>query len=153
MSRTGYSFTHARLDSQKISLETAVNVIYYAVKCCGARRKSIFAAMDQAGFWSIEKCHNSNATSESITQEQRHQGDASWFRLTERWTAGAKSVFRFDVQGAVAKSTHAGLPWLLYLRENCEERVHFWPFDGWSVPEGKSAVVEVYPSLLDEAIF
>jgi len=77
----------------------------------------------------------------------RRVGDASWFRLTERWTAGAKSVFRFDVQGAVAKSTHAGLPWLLYLRENCEERVHFWPFDGWSVPEGKSAVVEVYPSL------
>ena len=41
----------------------------------------------------------------------RRVGDASWFRLTERWTAGAKSVFRFDVQGAVAKSTHAGLPW------------------------------------------
>lgn len=74
-------------------------------------------------------------------------GDAAWFRLTERWTAAAKSVFRFDVQGAVAKSTHAGLPWLLYLREHCGDRVHFWPFDGWDIPSGKSAVVEVYPSL------
>ena len=24
---------------------------------------------------------------------------------------------------------------------------HFWPFDGWTVPPGKSAVVEVYPAL------
>lgn len=73
-------------------------------------------------------------------------GDACWFRLTERWTAAAKSVFRFNVQGAVAKS-HAGLPWLLYLREHCGDRVQFWLFDGWDVPNGKSAVVEVYPSL------
>ena len=61
-------------------------------------------------------------------------GDARWFRLTERWTAAAKSVFRFDVQGAVAKSTHAGLPWLLYLKEHCGDRVHFWPFNGWDIP-------------------
>ena len=74
-------------------------------------------------------------------------GEPFWFRLTELWTAAAKSVFRFDVQGAVAKSTHAGLPWLLYLREHCRDRVHFWPFDGWDIPSGKSAVVEVYPSL------
>lgn len=25
--------------------------------------------------------------------------------------------------------------------------MHFWPFDGWMVPPGKSAVVEVYPAL------
>ena len=25
--------------------------------------------------------------------------------------------------------------------------MHFWPFDGWTVPPGKSAVVEVYPAL------
>lgn len=75
------------------------------------------------------------------------EGDACWFRLTERWTAAAKSVFRFDVQGAVAKSTHAGLPWLLYLKEHCGDQIHFWPFDGWDIPGGRSAVVEVYPSL------
>jgi hypothetical protein len=75
------------------------------------------------------------------------EGEACWLRLTERWTAAAKSVFRFDVQGAVAKSTHAGLPWLLYLKVHCGDRIHFWPFDGWDIPSGKSAVVEVYPSL------
>src|ERR1035437_9454697 len=74
-------------------------------------------------------------------------GDSSWLRQTERWTATAKSIFLFDVQGSVAKSTFAGLPWLLYLRKQCKRPVHFWPFDGWVVPEGKSVVAEVYPSL------
>jgi hypothetical protein len=74
-------------------------------------------------------------------------GENAWLRLTERWTATAKSVFLFDVQGSVAKSTHAGLPWLLHIRRQCKRPVHFWPFDGWSVPEGKSVVAEVYPAL------
>src|SRR5262249_54846432 len=43
-------------------------------------------------------------------------------------------------------STHAGIPWLRFLRKNLGDRVHFWPFDGWKVPPGKSAVVEVYPA-------
>ncbi len=47
----------------------------------------------------------------------------------------------------MAKSTHAGLPWLRYLRHAFADRVHFWPFDGWNVPAGKSAIVEVYPAL------
>lgn len=37
-------------------------------------------------------------------------------RITEKQFIslfGSKSVFHFDVQGSVAKSTHAGLPWLL----------------------------------------
>ena len=74
-------------------------------------------------------------------------GDPKWLRLTEEWTASAKSVFQFDVQGQVATSTHAGLPWLRFLRRACGERLHFWPFDGWDIPAGKSAVAEVYPSL------
>jgi hypothetical protein len=49
--------------------------------------------------------------------------------------------------GEVATSTHAGLPWLLFLREKCRRPSHFWPFDGWEIPEGKSVVAEVYPSL------
>jgi hypothetical protein len=53
--------------------------------------------------------------------------------LTEQWTATAKSVFQFDVQGAVAKSTYAGLPWLQYLRRECKRGLHFWPFDGWDI--------------------
>ncbi|MBN1459269.1 MAG: hypothetical protein JXA57_07020 [Armatimonadetes bacterium] len=73
-------------------------------------------------------------------------GDARWRRLTEV-RAGAKSVFHFDVPGSVAKSTHAGLPWLRYLRQRLAHRVHFWPFDGWDIPAGRSVVAEVYPSL------
>ena len=34
--------------------------------------------------------------------------------LTEIRAGGAKSTFRFDVQGSIAKSTHADLPWLRY---------------------------------------
>jgi hypothetical protein len=74
-------------------------------------------------------------------------GDSSWFRLTDRWTATAKSVFLFDVQGSVAKSTHAGIPWLRYIRKNTKGHVHFWPFDGWEILPGKSVIAEVYPSL------
>ncbi len=76
-------------------------------------------------------------------------GETTELRLCEQWTAGAKSVFQFDVQGQVAKSTHAGLPWLLWLRMMPDARslVHFWPFDGFEVPEGKSVIAEVYPSL------
>lgn len=74
-------------------------------------------------------------------------GNARWRRLTETRAGGAKSVFHFDVPGSVATSTHAGLPWLLYLRRQCGERIHVWPFDGWQVPPGRSAVAEIYPSL------
>lgn len=74
-------------------------------------------------------------------------GDAKWRRVTEVRAGGAKSVFHFDVQGSVAKSTHAGLPWLRYIRQQLAGRVHFWPFDGWTPPAGRSVVAEVYPSL------
>jgi hypothetical protein len=73
-------------------------------------------------------------------------GNARWRRVTEE-RAGAKSVFHFDVPGSVAKSTHAGLPWLRFIRKKFGSRVHFWPFDGWEIPTGQSAFVEVYPSL------
>lgn len=55
-------------------------------------------------------------------------------------------MFHFDVQGSVAKSTHAGLPWLRYLRLNASS-VHFWLFDGWDIPTRRSVLAEVYPSL------
>jgi hypothetical protein len=73
-------------------------------------------------------------------------GDSRWRRLTEL-RSHAKSVFHFDVQGSVAKSTHSGLPWLLHLRRQLRQRVHFWPFDGWTPPAGRSVVAEIYPSL------
>lgn len=91
-------------------------------------------------------------------------GNSRWRRLTELRARTPKSVFHFDVQGSVAKSTHAGLPWLRYIRQQVGERVHFWPFDGWRIGNGETAltptlsqgergrrarsvVLEVYPSL------
>jgi hypothetical protein len=74
-------------------------------------------------------------------------GNRRWRRLTEVRSRTAKSVFQFDVPGSVATSTHAGLPWLLRLLRQTAGRVHFWPFDGWHIPSGRSVVAEVYPSL------
>ena len=68
-------------------------------------------------------------------------------RLTEKWTSSAKSVFQLKGQGIVGKSTHAGLPWLLDLRQEFQDKVHFWPFDGFSTQKEKSVVAEVYPSI------
>jgi hypothetical protein len=76
----------------------------------------------------------------------RHTGDAHWRRAAEK-AVGAKSVFHFDVPGSVAKSTHAGLPWLHRLRQRFGASVHAWPFDGWQVPAAASLIAEVYPSL------
>ena len=78
-------------------------------------------------------------------------GSTRWRRLTEERAGSAKSVFHFDVPGSVAKSTHAGIPWLLYLRRQLGEQLHFWPFDGWQIPVDRSAVVEVYPALWKHA--
>lgn len=74
-------------------------------------------------------------------------GSPRWRRLTEVRARGAKSVFQFDVQGSVAKATHAGLPWLLRIRRQAGDRMHFWPFDGWDFPPGRSVIAEVYPAL------
>lgn len=73
-------------------------------------------------------------------------GNSKWRRIAEVRT-GAKSVFHFDVQGSVAKSTHAGLPWLRFIRNLLGDNVHFWPFDGWNPPQGRSVIAEVYPRL------
>lgn len=77
-------------------------------------------------------------------------GNPRWRRICEM-RCRAKSVFHFDVQGTVAKSTHAGIPWLRTLRRQLGDRVHFWPFDGWAIPAGRSALAEVYPALWKHA--
>lgn len=76
-------------------------------------------------------------------------GEPCELRLADRWTSSAKSVFLFDVNGSVAKSSHAGIPWLHFLRrhERLQGRVHFWPFDGFEIMGGRSVVAEVYPSI------
>ena len=67
-------------------------------------------------------------------------GNPRWRRLTEERAGSAKSVYHFDVQGSVAKSTHAGIPWLRFNRQRRGEQAHFWLFDGWNIPAGRSAV-------------
>lgn len=92
----------------------------------------------------------------ALREGNQSLGDPSMLRLTEqraRLTQGApaKSVFRFGVQGEVATSTHAGIPWLKCLRGKLGDRIHFWPFDGFDPPCGKSVAAEVYPSLFRES--
>jgi len=81
-----------------------------------------------------------------IGNGRKRSGNARWKRLTEQGI-GAKSVFHFDVPGSVAKSTHAGLPWLHALRSQATRAVHCWPFDGWHSRPGQSVLTEIYPSL------
>ena len=45
------------------------------------------------------------------------------------------------------KSTHAGIPWLRFIRQQMGSQVHFWPLDGWDIPAGRPTIVEVYPAL------
>ncbi|MEL6267528.1 MAG: hypothetical protein AAFR52_18100 [Pseudomonadota bacterium] len=82
----------------------------------------------------------------SVGNGAARTGARRWRRLTEEATGSAKSVFHFDVQGTVAASTHAGLPWLRQLR-TARPGLHFWPFDGWTPPAGASVIAEVYPRL------
>jgi hypothetical protein len=83
----------------------------------------------------------------SVGNAAARAGNPRWRRLTEIRARTAKSVFHFDVHGSVAKSTHAGIPWLRYIQLHAKERVHFWPFDGWNVPPHRSVIAEVYPAL------
>lgn len=78
-------------------------------------------------------------------------GESRWRRLTEKRSRTAKSVFHFDVPGSVAKSTHAGIPWLRFLRRELGSGLHFWPFDGWAPPSNRSVIAEVYPALWSPA--
>ena len=74
-------------------------------------------------------------------------GDPRWRRLTDERAGRTKSLFHFQAPGSVAKATHAGIPWLRSIRRRLGSRVHVWPFDGWQIPVGRSALAEVYPPL------
>ncbi len=77
----------------------------------------------------------------------KRMGNARWRRLTEECAGSAKTVFHFDVQAQVAKSTHVGIPRLRFIRQRFGKHVYFWPFDGWDIPAERSAIAEVYPAL------
>lgn len=91
--------------------------------------------------------HIANVTVEQLRENNPRTGSRQEFRLTEKWTSSAKSVFHFDAPGQVAYSARAGIPWLNYLRENVGSYIHFWPFDGFEVEADKSVIAEVYPSI------
>lgn len=92
--------------------------------------------------------HDKGQTVEMLRSGNARLGNPAWYRVTETWASSCKSVFDFDVrQGQVAKATHAGLPWIREIRKAPGEAIHFWPFDGWDVPIGRSVIAEVYPSI------
>ena len=82
----------------------------------------------------------------NVANGAARMGATRWRRLTEEVVPSAKSVFQFEGQGATAKATHAGLPWLHHIRGKCP-RAHFWPFDGWQVSPGTSVLTEVHPRM------
>ena len=86
----------------------------------------------------------------SVGSGASRTGNPRWRRECELRCRG-KSVFHFDVQGSVAKSTHAGIPWLRYLHLQLGSRLHFWPFDGWDVPVNRSVIAEAYPAVYKQA--
>lgn len=84
---------------------------------------------------------------ERLANQEGRIGNPNEYRLAERWTSSAKSVFQFDIQGSVAKSTHAGIPWIQMLRKETGDQLHCWPFDGWAIPDDCSVIAEVFPSI------
>ncbi len=78
-------------------------------------------------------------------------GTPDQLRITETRMPGAKGIFRFVGHGAMGQISWAGIPWLAHIREKVGDRVHFWPFDGWSPPEGKSVIAEVSPFMFSRS--
>lgn len=97
--------------------------------------------------WPTDECYVLDVREGCWGNGAARSGDSRWRRITELRARSAKSVFHFDCQGQVATSTHAGIPWLRYVRQKVGSRVHFWPFDGWTPLPGMSVVAEVYPRL------
>jgi len=92
---------------------------------------------------------NDDATVESLRVGNKRTGHPSELRITDNWTSSAKSVFQFDIQGSVAKSSHSGIPWLRFLRHQSDlkNKLHFWPFDGFEIPPQKPVIAEMYPAI------
>lgn len=96
--------------------------------------------------WPTDK---DSTTVEFLRKNNERTGKSDELRLTENWTPSAKSVFQFDMTGQVAKSSHSGIPWLRFIRNHqaLSGKVHFWPFDSFTIPPRLSVIVEVYPSI------
>ena len=49
-------------------------------------------------------------------------------------------------------------PWLRYLQRECKRNMHFWPFDGWGMPQGhrwwtRKQLITPPPTLADSTQF
>jgi hypothetical protein len=42
--------------------------------------------------------------------------------------------------------------WLRFIRLRLGNRVHFWSFEGWDIPVGRSTITEVYPALWSQSL-
>ena len=86
-------------------------------------------------------------TVRSLRENNPRGGESVWRRVTDA-RAGAKSPFHFDVPGAVASATLAGLPFLRALAREHRETLHAWPFDGFTIPPNSHVLAEAYPAVL-----
>lgn len=114
---------------------------YYKAYCLGAWLEAV---EDFARHWPTDEASVESLRGTDIAMKR--QGNSRWRRKAET-LARAKSVFHFDVPGSVAKSTHAGLPWLLKLKKQFQSQLHVWPFDGLDPLRGTCVILEAYPSL------
>jgi hypothetical protein len=97
---------------------------------------------DFYAYWPTDREHyyvDSLRQGRSSTGADR-SGLKTWFRVTDK-ACKAKSAFDFDVPRQVATATHAGLSFLRDLRQDLPD-IHVWPFDGWTIPDGASCLVE-----------
>ena len=74
-------------------------------------------------------------------------GNSRWRRLTELRAGAAKSVFHFDCRGRWRNRRTPVCRGCDLSASAAANRVHFWPFDGWEIPAGRSVLAEVYPAL------
>ena len=71
------------------------------------------------------------------------------------WPTDAEHIYVDFVRDGLAgngaartgSARHAGIPRLRFIRQRLGACVHFWPFDGWTIPAGRSAIAETYPAL------
>ena len=54
--------------------------------------------------------HIGSHTVQQYKAEIMRFGDDRSYRLTDKWSSSAKSIFKFGVPGQVGPSTHAGIP-------------------------------------------
>nr|WP_224825142.1 gephyrin-like molybdotransferase Glp [Cognatishimia sp. MH4019] len=74
------------------------------------------------------------------------------FRAIEGHSKGAKSVWQLAGAGAVGSQTLIGLAHLHRLCEAFGDEIAVWPQNtGWSKPDARITLVEIYPALLNRA--